>query len=242
MTRVPFALLVPVAAALFAGCAPRFDVNVAWTIDGFAPADECGALTDATVQLRLEQRDSQDASPVEETTVAKCGDAAATVQSAAFSNLFLDLVEKVEGKDVLFGTVGPIALAPGAGAYPGEDASAPVNTDIALVKGRLHSRFTVIGQDCGDAGAQSFTFTLRENSAPLGEDVVVQDKTVTCAGGTATFDFEPVTVGASYDIVAKTTIDGVDYATTDDGSGGAGALVDSIVTDLLVDLDVVGRP
>jgi hypothetical protein len=238
MNRVALLSVFSVAALFSVGCSNRYDVNVAWTVDGFNAADICPSLTSPNVKFRLEQQDTQGGPVTEETQTAKCEDGAAKVSSASFSDLFIDVLS---GDDV-YGTTGPVHLTPGVGEYTGEEGAAPVTTNVPLERGRLTARFTVVGQDCGDAGASTITATLRHTTSILNAEVLVDSADVACSDGKATFNFEPVEKGSLYDFVATTSIGGVDYATTDEGSGGAGTVVDSAVTDLVVDLDAVGRP
>jgi hypothetical protein len=224
---------------LVAACAPRFDVNVSWTLDGVAASDACAAFASPSVAFRIDQQDDPNGPIVTENESASCSAGKSTIKSAAFSNLTVSLLENND----VFGATGPIALAPGAqsGGYAGENAGAPVLADIQLSRGKLHAILTVGGKDCGTAHASDFSVTLREESSPLAEDNVVSGKTVTCAsdgngGQQAVFDFDGIDDGSRYDVVATTTIAGVNYTTSNDGIG-AGVVAQGAVTNLVVDLE-----
>ena len=246
MPRTP--LVAGALIVALAGCAPRYDVNVAWTVGGFAPAVACTELSAPSIRFRLEQQDAANGPFVEDTVEeiesAPCTDGVFTVHSAASAKLFVELLEN----DAVYGTAGPLPLAPNAGAaYEGQDASAPLRSNIVVRRGRLHARFTVVGEDCDKSGATSFTATIRQNTAPQAEEIVAGEESipVSCAVDTdgvnvGLLDYEPVEVGSLYDIVATTQIGGVSYSTTNDGGGGDGAVVTGLVTNLLVDLDVEG--
>ena len=236
-------LLVVTSMLSLGACASRYDVTVAWTLDGQAAGEACKSLPDSDVGFRLDQRDTESGPVVEEDTTAKCALGKATIQSAAFSTMFVRLLENVDGAGAgdEYGSSGPIDLSPGGqtASYAGT-INDPILADIHLTRGKLHTRLTVGGADCGKAGASDFTVTVRDNSSPLGEDVVVDGKTVTCdaATGVAAFDFEPVDNGSRYDVVATTTINGQSFATSPDGIG-AGAVASGAVTEIVADLSPI---
>lgn len=238
MTRIFLvASLLSVVAAV--GCAPRYDVFTAWTVDGVPAADACQQLVEPGVRFRVQNREVQGGAVIEETFTAPCADGQARLETAALADIFVDLLD---GETVVGGT-GPLGVTAGAvEGYAGEDVEAPLVADLELERGRLHARLTVVGQRCGDAGVGDFTVSLRRNTGPLGREIVVDNVTVACgADGEAFFEHAPVEVGSSYEVVATTTIGGVEYATSDEGAG-EGAVIGGSVTDLVVDLDAVGRP
>jgi hypothetical protein len=224
-------------AVAAAGCSPRYDVFVTWTVDGFTGEDACQQLQDPSVAFRLKNRDSSDATVVEETATAPCADGQAVVKAGALSEIVMELLE---GDDV-YGSARPFSVTPTEEGTPGSAVELPVAVDLEIERGRLHSRLTVVGESCGDAGASEFSVTLSRETGPLGREILVEDEAVGCEDGEAFFDYGPVEVGSRYEVFASTSIAGVEY-TTSDSTAGEGAVIQGALTDLVVDLDVVGRP
>lgn len=235
----PFLLVAPVVLLAAGGCAPRHDVFVGWTIGGLPAAQACLQLAEPRVRLQVDSRDVEGGDVVEQTVTAPCADNPVRLQTAAFADIFVDLLDG----EAVYGGGGPLHVAPGGGdEYPGFDREAPLMADLALARGRLRARLTIVGQSCGDTAAAELTVSLRRNTGPLGREIVVDGVPVSCnADGEAIFEHAPVEVGSLYEVSATTTIEGVEYATSDGGTG-EGAVVSGGMTDLVVDLDVVGRP
>lgn len=242
---VTSAVLVSIVTS--ASCAPRHDVFVGWTINGLPAAAEdgdgaCAQLKDSSVRFQIANRDQANGPATNETAVAECvdGTEGAAIQTGNFADV---VVELLSGADV-FGRSEAFDVSPGLGGeYPGSKIEDRVVADVELQKGRLLATLTVVGESCGDAGASEFLVTLRRKSSPLGTEVVGDpDQVVACpAEGDAVFEFQPVDVGSTYLVSATTTIGGEQYS-TDDAASGEGVLIQNGLTDLTVDLDVVGRP
>jgi hypothetical protein len=238
MTRTPLLQASLLAALAATGCTSRYEVFTAWNVNGAPAANACQQLRDPSVQIRVQNREVEGGEVTEETVTAPCADGQARIETAALARLFIDLLDGEE----IFGVAGPLAVAPGGGGpYLGEEPAKPVVANINLERGRLHARLTVVGRSCGEAEADSFTVSLKRQTGPLGKETVVSDATVSCSDGAALFEHAPVEIGSRYEVVAETTVGGVRYS-TDDGAAGAGALVERALTDLVVDLDIVGRP
>jgi hypothetical protein len=231
MRRVP-SILALSAIAASVGCSPVFDVDFEWTIDGDEPSTVCEALPEgAQVEFTITSRDNADprtTGPVTETAAtAQCGDASATIQTGAFADV---LVRVVDG-DVILGAAPGVVVAPGSASRGFVEGNDRARADIALLEGTVTTTLTVVGRSCEDAGAGTFTVTLFENTEPnalVPVDGAV-DVAVPCEGGTATFTHSPVHVGTSYRVKATTTIGDVEFATAPAGEGfvarGAGTAV-----------------
>jgi hypothetical protein len=238
-------LLVASLASLAASCAPRHDVFLTWTIDGFPAAQACHQLADPTVRIQIANQDVEGGELTEETVTTSCADGtpngAEAKASAETGNIADLLIEVLDGGDV-YGSADAFTVNPGAGGhYPGHEAAEAIAADIGLTRGRLRATLLVVGASCSDAGAGEFAVTLRRKSSPLGTEVVVEENVDCPADGDAIFEHQPVELGDIYQVVATTTIGGADY-TTEDGGSGAGVQIENGFTDLTVDLDVVGRP
>lgn len=236
MSRV----LVLGLAAASVSCAPVFDVDVGWTIDGEDPAASCAFLPDgAVVRVTADSREKHDerfGGEVKETsTDLGCDKGTGKVQVGNFSDVLVELIAKIGDDDVVFGTAAPFELNPGAvsDGYSVDDE--PVVADIKLVQGTLHANLTVVGRACGDAGASSFTVDLFENSEPRSQVLVESGVTVDCEDNSADFVFSPVRVDAHYLVVATTTIGGETFSSSGDGEGIS---IENANTFSTVDLDL----
>ena len=242
------ALLVTAAVSLasLTSCAPRHDVFLAWTIDGFPAAQACAQLTDPKVRVVVESRDVLGGAVTEETATFACVDGTPVdneAKAVISTGNVADIVIEILDGEAVYGASDSVAVNPGAGGhYPGHDAEEAIASDVQLERGRLRATLRVVGQTCGDAGADSFEVTLRRKSSPLGTEVV-ETGTVACPGDgdDAVFEYQPVEFGDRYDVIATTSIGAVEYA-TNDGGAGEGVEIENGLTDLVVDLDVVARP
>lgn len=231
--------LVPLAS-----CAPRHDVFLAWTIGGFPAAQACSQLSAPTVRVQVESRDVVGGAVTGESSTLDCVDgtpSGAEAKASITTGNVADIVIEILDGDDVYGASDPIAINPGTGNYAGSAAAEPIVADIELERGRLQATLRVVGRTCTDAGADSFEVTLRRKSSPLGTEQVAQETVACPAEGDAIFRYQPVEFGDRYDVIATTTIDGADFA-TDDGGVGEGVEIENGLTDLVVDLDVVGRP
>jgi len=239
MTRLSLLLAAsPLAASLLlsAGCAQRFDVGMSWSIAGAPAAESCSQFVDPSIQFTIENRETLGSDVVTETATAACVDGAAVIQTGPIARVFVDLVDE----DVTYGSGTPVTLNASGNAYAGTDDE--LRSDITLDRGRLLATFTVVGSHCGGAGVSDFKATVRRNTGPLGQEVLLENSTVPCnADGKAILEFKPVEIGSLYEVVAQTTLGGVEYATSDEDAG-AGVVIEAAITDITVDLDVVARP
>lgn len=224
-------------------CAPRHEVFVGWTIDGREAAQACAQLKEPNVRFQIANRDSPAGAATDETAAAECvdGTAGALIQAGNFADVVIEILDG----DIVYGRSDPFTVSPGAGGdYQGKDIDSRVVSDVELERGRLQAKLRVVGEKCGDAGADSFSVTLSRKSSPLGTEVVGEpDQAVSCPGGDAdaVFEFQPVEFGSTYFVFATTTIGGEEFA-TDDAGTGEGVVPEDGLTDLTVDLDLVGRP
>jgi hypothetical protein len=237
VTSAVFASIVTSAA-----CAPRHDVFVGWTVDGLPAKDACGQLKDPSVRFQIASRDEANGPATPETATAACADGTggAKIQTSNFADV---VIEVLDG-DVVYGRSDPFDVSPGLGGhYEGHDIEELIVANVELERGRLLATLRVVGQSCNDAGAESFLVTLTRKSSPLGTEVIGDpDQVVACpAEGDAIFEAAPVEFGSTYFVSASTTINGEAYNTDDLGTG-EGVLIENGLTDLTVDLDVVGRP
>ena len=235
MTRSVLLLFVLSLGA--AGCAPRFDLFAAWTVQGFPAESACQQLEAPSIRLRADNRDVAGGATTAELTTAECATGSAKLSVASFADLYVDLIDG----DTMFGTAGPYELAPASAndGYLGGSDEVPLHVDIELQGGRLRARFTVVGQSCGDAGASSFSVAVSRNSSPLEEDVLVQGESVACQDGDAVFEIAPVDIGVRYAVAATTTIGGETWATE---LPGEGVVPSTALTTVVVDLDSTARP
>jgi hypothetical protein len=215
------ALAAPALAAAFAaGCAPVFDSEIGWTIDGEDPATVCGALPASTVvEMTIASRDNADerfgGSPVFTVATADCGKGSTTIQSGPFADV---LVRLKDGETVL-GTSSPVALSPGAPPSGAQLEAEPAVADVRVSQGTLGVHLTVGGRRCGDAGAAAFTVTLSEYREARTVVPVASGVSVPCADNDALFTFAPVTVGATYLVTASADVAGALYTTPQLGEG-----------------------
>lgn len=229
------------ASITTASCAARHDVFVGWTVDGQPASQVCGQLKDPSVRFQIESRDSTNGPGTTETATAECGDG---VEGAAIqTGNFADVVVEVLDGDVVYGRSDSFDVSPGLGGnYDGDAIEERIVADVALERGRLLATLTVVGESCSDAGASEFLVTLTRKASPLGAEIIVEDQTVACpADSDAVFEAAPVEFGSTYFVSATATIGGEEYSTDDLGTG-EGVVVQDALTDLSVDLDVVGRP
>lgn len=220
------------------GCAPRFDLFASWTIQGRPPEAVCGSMEAPHLRVRAMNREVADGAVAEEVTHLECAaPQPARLTVASFADVWVDLLD---GDDV-YGTAGPYAVAPALAntTYVGETEELPLRMDLDLERSRLRAHLTVVGESCGDVGATTFTVSVSKNASPLEEAVIVEDEVVACADGDAWFTLAPIEIGMRYDVMARTTLDGIEYATAGPGEGvvAAGAL-----TTVTVDLDAEARP
>jgi|GEM_PF-1506448 len=233
MRRVP-SILALSAVAASVGCSSVYDVDLDWTIDGDEPATVCAALPEgAQIDFTITSRDNADRrtnGPVTETTAtAQCGDGSATIQTGAFADV---LVRIVNEDDVTLGAAPAVFVTPGSASRGFVEGNDRARADIALLEGSVTATLTVVGRSCEDAGAASFTVSLFENPEPnalVAVDGAV-DVVVPCTGGSATFTHSPVHVGTSYRVQATTTIGDVEFATASAGEGLVARGVGTVVT------------
>lgn len=232
------ALLVsPFLPVLVAGgCAPRYDVFVAWTIDGAPAVEACEQFEEPSVIVRTLNRDTEDGEVSDSSVTEDCSNSQVLARAGAFSEITVTLYEASER----FAESAPISIAPGTGSYPGAAIEDPIRADLVLEHSRLQARLTVVGKSCGDAGVSSFDVSLRQHTSPLGTEVI-HEETVACENGEAIFKHAPLEVGSTYEVIARADAGGVNYATSDE-SVGEGVLVERALTELTVDLDIVERP
>lgn len=220
-------LLVAPSLLALASCAPRYDLFLSWTVGGQDAADACGAFTSPALEAHLGQRDTADGAVVDEHVELSCTDGAATVPSAAFSDVKLELISK----GTVYGFSRTETAEPGTSdAYEGNSAENPLALDIRVVRGRLTAHFTVVGESCEDAGVDTFTVKLAQVTSPLGEKVIAEDETVTCEDGDAVFTYAPVEVGNTYKVSAT-----ADNDLGTDGTGDA-IVITGAGNNLVVDL------
>lgn len=240
-----FAMLASVTLTA-TSCAPRHDVFVGWTVDGLPAAQACGQLRDPSVRFQIDNRDSSNGPSTTETATAGCTDGSGesaegtVIQTGNFADV---VVELLSGDDV-YGRSDAFEVSPGRGGnYAGSEVDERIVADVELERGRLKATFTVVGDSCQDAGASEFLVTLRRKSSPLGTEVIGDpDQVVACpAEGNAVFEAQPVELGSTYFVSATTTVGDDAYSTDDEGTG-EGVPVTRGLTDVTVDLDVVGRP
>ncbi len=223
------------------GCAPRFDLFTAWTVQGVSPSDPsdaaCGPFEAPSVSFRVLNRDVAGGSATEEVTTAECATESATLSVASFADVYVDLIDS----DTVYGSAGPFSVAPALAndGYVGDAEGAPLHVDIGLDRGRLRARLTVVGKSCGDAGASSFSVSVSKNASPLEEDVVAENVSVACDAGEAFYELAPVDIGVRYAVAATTTIGGVAYATEPPGEG---VVPSRALNPIVVDLDSTARP
>ena len=229
--------LLSLIALTSLGCAPRFEVFASWSIQGRPAESACQAFVAPDVHLRAMNRDAAEGTATEELTHAECAQVPLQLSVASFADLYVDLLDG----ETVYGTAGPLALAPGSAndGYPGDSEETPLLIDIELQRARLRAHLTVVGQSCGDAGASSFSVSVSRNSSPLEEAVVVDGETVACQDGEAWFELAPVDIGVRYAVMATTTIGGVEYATE---LPGEGVVPSAALNSLDVDLDAAARP
>jgi hypothetical protein len=219
MSRRQLILVAAAAAATAAGCSPTYDVTVGFTIDGADPATVCEFLPAGNVvRLTAISRDTSDErnSPAKETSAdVACDKGTGTIQTSNFAEVRAEVVADEE----VFGTSPVLSINPGApgSGYQIEEEAAVA--DIRMVRGTLTANLTVIGQSCGDAGAASFTVSLFQNVEPRSNTVVVEDVTVDCKDGVATFVHAPVDIDSEYVIVADTTVGATPFRTGAEGEG-----------------------
>lgn len=234
--------LAVLASFTTASCAAEHDVFVGWTIDGLAAAQACNQLKDPSVRFQIENRDSSNGPGTSTTATAECADG--TEGALIRTGNFADVVVEVLDGEVVYGSSDAFDVSPGLGGhYEGHEIEERVVADVELERGRLLATLRVVGESCQDAGAEQFFVTLTRKSSPLGTEVIGEpDQVVACpAEGDAIFEGAPVEVGSTYFVSATATIGAEEYSTDDQGSG-EGVVIEDGLTDLTVDLDVVGRP
>jgi hypothetical protein len=230
MTRLSLFLL----ALVVAGCAPAFETTIAWTIDGEDPAVVCPTLPEGTtVELDTVSRDAGGGDDVITHVAAECGRGSTIVTSGPFAEVTMSLVDG----DTILAVSAPIALDPGAPAAGTRRDHAPVVVDLRVVSGTLRATLTVGGRSCAEAGASSFSVSLRQYAESRTLVPVVTDVDVACDDDVAVFTHAPVDVGATYSLTASTTVDNVVWST---GEAGHAVLIDGANTSVDVSLDPAG--
>ena len=81
-----FRSLAIVAVLFGVACAPRYDVNVSWTLDGVAAGDACAALTAPSVAFRIDQQDDSNGPVVTENESAPCAAGRERAAASSFSS------------------------------------------------------------------------------------------------------------------------------------------------------------
>ena len=165
MHRVPsFFALFAIASAV--GCSPVFDVEFDWTIDGDEPSTVCEVLpAGAEIAFTIASRgsaDPRDGGVIETLATAQCGDGTASIQTGAFADV---LVRVVDG-DVVLGAAPSVVVAPGSASRGYVSDNERAAADITLLQGSMTATLTVGGRTCEEAGATSFTVSLFENPEP----------------------------------------------------------------------------
>lgn len=231
-STMPTSLLACAVGALSAAaCAPGYDVDIEWTVDGREPAAACAALPDGTdVQLTISSRDvaSPQGATVVETIITKaCADGGAVVVTGAFAEIATEL----RSDNVTVGMAPTVSVAPGAPDGSGSDAA---RVDIRVTEGSVRADLTVVGQGCEDTGAGTFVVSLFAVPEPRTLVAVdgATDVEVACEGGAAVFTHGGLLVGGQYVVQASTTIDGVDYGTPSSGKGFVADAASFVTVDL----------
>jgi hypothetical protein len=221
MSRTASLVAAPViAAALAAGCAPVFDNEIGWTIDGEDPANVCGALPASTlVEWTATSRSNADerfgGDELVTVGTADCGKGTTTLPTGPFADVLL----RLKDGDTVLGTASPLRLSPGAPPSGDQLESAPVVADIRVTQGSLAVSLTVGGRRCGDAGAAAFNVTLSEYREARTAVPVASGVSVGCVDNSAVFTFAPVRVGATYLVSATTDVAGAVFSTPEIGEG-----------------------
>lgn len=209
------AAILPVALGAAGGCAPRFDLNLTWTIVREDPATACGELADGHVQITLNERDTSDGLGVEEVVApdsdctAAGPDRAILIRTAAFSTVSLALLD---GEDVV-GHSAPEEFAPAGGDVRGTP-EAPLGFDIAIERSTLVADFTVVGEDCATAGVASFSVTVQRSQGPLSFETIVDNQAVACTGGDAQLTLADLHTGERYVVTATAPVGDATYVGT----------------------------
>ncbi len=225
MRLLPF--VVVGLTVLVASCAPRYDLSLAWTIDGEDAASACDSVDAAVVRVHSAERSTAAGLATETTQDVACARGAASIDVGPYNDV---VVELLSGKNS-FGVSTPQAVDPDTNLrYAGATAEAPLRADIAVSRGALRARFTVLGQDCGDAGVASFNVTLSKTVNALNNAIVAQDVAVACTDGVAIYSYAPAAVGTTYQFQATAG----DYAT--EGGIGEGVQVQGVATTTTIDL------
>ena len=225
--------LVGFAGLAFLSACSSHEVDIGWTIDGEDAAAACTVFADPTIRLTIASREAFDprgATITETTTTTACEQGTAKVSTGNFARILVDLLDG----EAIVGAADPIDVAPGAPETGAQVEQAPVAVDIGVTQSHLQAHLLVAGKSCGDAGASSFTVTLKKIVAPLTYEVIVQDADVACSDGNAVFTHFPAEVGATYLVEATTTVNSSTFTTP-----GEGIVPASAVTDFAVDLALV---
>jgi hypothetical protein len=215
MRRLALSAL-PALAAI--SCAPVYDVDASWTVEGADPAAACASYDAPVIRFTVESREEPDprqANVVETIVDASCDDGSAVVPTGSFARILADLVDG----DLTVGFGAPTEVNPGSASSGFANQRSSAEFDIGLVSGALATEFFVVGESCGDAGASSFTVTIKEVISPNVAVTVVDTTTVPCSDGRAILEHRPVTLGVRYLVEAATTVGDVRYTTSPLGTG-----------------------
>ncbi len=208
--------------AVVASCAPSYDVNVAWTVDGEDPKAVCRDDDDVRISI---DRDLAAGGTEETFALAKCVDGEARVQAGGSSTM---QVELLDGEDSI-GASRPVPVQP---AVLGDDDV--VSFDIVSTRGTLRARLLLAGRSCDVAGASTFEVALSRTSDGIEDELVADHVEVTCEDGDALYIDHEIVVGARYHLQATTTLDGDVWSTPE--PAGADIRTDSRETFVDVDL------
>ena len=189
--------------ALFSGCRARL-LDVAWTLDGRAPADACDEVGDV-VRVRLLSPAPGEASK-EAQLQAACESGSVSLEAAAPATLLLEIVRG----DQVVGQSRPLSVS------SHDDGEDEIVVDIEVHTGRLSAELTVAGTPCGDAGASRFDVVLRQGTVG-GDARVIEETAVTCSQGRAVYENAFVKVGARHFLYARAQVGDDAYATPSRG-------------------------
>lgn len=201
MPRLSLARSLPVLLALssvvFVGCGR--EVEVRWTIEGRSAQDACADGAGDEVRLSSRTQDADGRLLGEGNSKASCGAGRASVAAGEDAQV---LVELWRGGRAI-GSAGPVLFRSGMSS---------ADVDVKVHRGVAKARLTVLGEDCGDAGASSFNVSLRRDVGS-GSYRNIDTEPVSCEGGQAILEVDHLLIDGNYFLYASADVGDRRYET-----------------------------
>ncbi len=190
------------------------EVAVAWTIEGQAASAE---VCDDVVSDGMRVTTYADGNTAEDpqsavTTSFGCADGEGTVEVGSDRRVFFELLRG----EVVSGIAGPFTVGQTGGNLLSEDTTQYV-ADVEMIAAQLTLTFNTPGGSICELSPGAINVSFRHRVTGV-ETELIEDTTVSCADGQATYVYDEAYIGQEYLVYATTNAGDMTFKTADPGA------------------------